>query len=117
FHRGHEHVIEVARRSVEHVDVVVFAGSADAIFVDVRAGWIRERFPDVAVSIARLDGDAPTPARFAAAVLYQAGTPDYLFSSEHDTAKAAAAAIGATYVPVDPARSAIATSATAIRAD
>ena len=48
-HVGHEHLIEVARRSSQKLDVVVFGNDGDPIPSATRARWIRDTFPNVTV--------------------------------------------------------------------
>lgn len=119
-HRGHEYVIELARRTTDRVTVAVFTSPRDAVPGFMRARWLRQLFtvggPDV-VEVRAPEGPV-APPKFAELVSAATRTKfEWLFSSEADAAPAAAKALGAVYVPVDPKREAIATSGREIRAD
>jgi NadR type nicotinamide-nucleotide adenylyltransferase len=112
-HRGHEHVIEVARRSSDDLDVVVFTSPNDAILGDTRVRWLREAFPGLSIHQA-------TPLSNFAEAIRRATTRtkyDVLYGSEIASGIAAAKSVGATFVPIDPEREAFPTSGTDIRKD
>lgn len=112
-HIGHEHLIEVARRCSDDLDVVVFATDGDPIPAATRIRWLRDAFPGVGVY-------ETTPiADFASAIRNATGRTDYnaFYGGEIAQGIAAANALGATFVPVDPARDAFPVSATQIRDD
>jgi NadR type nicotinamide-nucleotide adenylyltransferase len=122
-HRGHEYLIEFARAAVRNLTVVVFADEGDPIDSRVRVKWIAEQYPGVRVEhVTSPLGRIPTPARDhktawkqLARAVEPFGRHHYLFASELPYA-AAAEAIGAEFVPVDPARVVVPISGTAIRA-
>jgi len=119
-HRGHEYVIDVARGSVQELLVLVFASPGDPIPGDVRVRWLRELYPDVAVELVERTAPAllaPEVGELVAAVArHREHPPRFFFASELGYA-GAADALGATFVPVDPARGVFPTSGTALRAD
>jgi NadR type nicotinamide-nucleotide adenylyltransferase len=119
-HLGHQHLIDFARASVQHLTVLVFARSSDPIPGTTRAAWLREMAPGVHVMVAL---DEPTPAvedpdvkqRWTDLVRrYVPEGPAYFFASD-DHGFRFAEHLGAVYVPVDPKRQAVPISATAIR--
>jgi NadR type nicotinamide-nucleotide adenylyltransferase len=117
-HRGHEYVVDVARGSVQDLLVLVFASPGDPIPGEVRVRWLRELYPDVAVELVERSAPAllaPDPSELVAAVArHREQAPRFFFASEPHYA-AAAAALGATFVPVDPAREVFPISGTALR--
>lgn len=119
-HRGHEYVIDVARGSVQDLLVLVFASAGDPIPGNTRVGWLRELYPDVAVELVERTAPsliAPDPAELVAAVARHRKHPPRFFFASEPAYAAAADALGATFVPVDPARGVFPTSGTALRAD
>ena len=53
FHKGHEYVISTALNEMDKVVVVVYnATDTTDVPIEVRAGWIRQRFPSAGVIIA-----------------------------------------------------------------
>ncbi|MEO8554554.1 MAG: AAA family ATPase [Kofleriaceae bacterium] len=119
-HRGHEYVIDVARGSVQDLLVLVFASPGDPIPGEVRVRWLRELYPDVAVELVERTAPAllaPDPAELVAAVARHREHPPRFFFASEPAYAAAAEALGATFVPVDPARGVFPTSGTALRAD
>ena len=120
-HRGHQYLIEFARKSVERLTILVFADAADPITGETRVNWLRELYPDVAVVECRgklAAGDREFATKFARIVArtLPGESPSHFFSSEL-AYRAAADALGARFVPVDPTRAAIPTSGSAIRAN
>lgn len=118
-HRGHLLVIDAARASVEQLYVLVFTRPDDPIPGALRARWIRELYPDVTVTEIASTDEPSAPAAVAKlvhAVRHRPASPRYLFGSEPGY-RAAATALSATFVPIDPARVTIPTSGTAIRAN
>lgn len=123
-HRGHQHLIDFARFYAGTVTVVVGTLPTEPIPGRLRYLWMREAFPDL--QVLHLDEDLPQePAgpdddRFWAvwrtALLTLCPNPDFVFASEAYGTRLARA-LGATYVPVNPARDLVPISATAIRAD
>ncbi|MBX3159009.1 MAG: AAA family ATPase [Deltaproteobacteria bacterium] len=123
-HRGHEYLIEFARASVQKLTVLVFVDEGDPIPGRTRVKWIGEQYPDVRVEhVTTPFGCLPTPPHDDARSWAQLaelvepfGRHRYLFASELAFA-AAALAIGADFVPVDPARATVPISGTAIRSN
>lgn len=116
-HRGHQYVIDVARGSVEDVLVLVFASPRDPIAGHVRVRWLRELYPGVEVQLVERDTAVVDIGELVRAVaLHRNDPPRYFFASEPAYA-AAAIALGAQFVPVDPSRAVFPTSGTSLRAD
>jgi HTH-type transcriptional regulator, transcriptional repressor of NAD biosynthesis genes len=118
-HRGHQYVIECARAAVEQLTVFVFeARGADATEGYARVHWIRELYPGVEVVLveAALPRGVDFVEKFATAVRAHVPKPSHLFGSELEY-RSVASALGAAFVPVDPARATVPISATAIRAN
>ncbi|MDB4964057.1 MAG: cytidyltransferase-related domain protein [Myxococcales bacterium] len=116
-HRGHQYVIDVARASVDTLTVLVFTRTGDPVSGEVRAGWIRELYPDVTVVEVPVTAAPENPeyaSRLIELLRLHAGRPSYFFGSELSY-RSAADALQATFVPVDPARIAVPTSGSAIR--
>ena len=117
-HRGHQLVIDVARQSVQNLTVFVFEGPDPAIPGSTRAHWIRESYRDVDVVL--VPGPLPQGGdfaeQFAATIRKHVKAPSHLFASELQY-RSVASALGAEFVPIDPARMTIPTSGTAIRAN
>jgi NadR type nicotinamide-nucleotide adenylyltransferase len=119
-HRGHEYVIDVARGSVQDLLVLVFAAAGDPIPGEVRVRWLRELYPDVAVELVARTAPsllAPDPSELVAAVARHRNEPPRFFFASEPAYAAAAAALGAMFVPVDPSREVFPISGTALRAD
>jgi HTH-type transcriptional repressor of NAD biosynthesis genes len=124
FHRGHEHLVRTALAEVSELVVVVYdAPSVTAVPLEVRAGWIRVLFPEVRVVEARGGpeevGDSPgLMRRHEAFLLGLLGglRVDRFYSGEFYGAHVAAA-LGAEDRRVDPDRTEIPVSATALRRD
>lgn len=113
-HRGHEHLIEVARRSSEALDVVVFTSPNDAVPASTRMAWIAETFPGIGVY------ETVSVPDFALAIkkaIKRAPNYDTFYSAEIASGIPAAKAIGATFVPIDPNRETFPVASTQIRAD
>lgn len=119
-HRGHEHLIDEARRSCDHLWVLVCGRAGHDVPLDVRASWVRRRFTDVTV----VDVDQDTEGLpddgseiWARYTVRRLGFgPEAAFTSE-PYGEAWATAMGAVHVPVDPDRSRWPVSGTAVRAD
>lgn len=117
FHLGHDHLLRTAKAQVDHLVVLVGDAPGQTPPAEVRAGWIRALHPDVEVRV--VPEDIPeTPAAWGARALEVLGgrRPDLAFTSEA-YGEPWAAAMGARHVAVDPDRSAVAISGTALRAD
>lgn len=122
-HLGHVHLVDFARRYVDDLTVVVGSLAAEPIPGDLRVSWMRELFPDVRV-VHLQDENPQQPEehpRFwkiwresLLSVLPRA--VDFVFASEAYGMRLAEI-LGASFVPVDPLRSAVPMSGTAVRED
>ncbi|MEO8700597.1 MAG: AAA family ATPase [Kofleriaceae bacterium] len=120
-HRGHQYLIEFARASVDQLTILVSAGDGDEVPAPTRVKWLRELYPEVTVELvasALSPSDPEFSAKFTEVVIEQmkARRPEYFFSSEL-TYQGVAKTIGATFVPVDPPRTVMPISGTALRAN
>lgn len=117
-HRGHQYLLEFALASVEHLTVLVFTRDTDPVSGALRVQWITDLYPSAHVFAvpATIEVGDPRLAAKVAAVAAEYGKPDFFFSSELNY-RAAAAALGSTFVPVDPQRTVIPVSGEAIRAN
>lgn len=119
-HRGHGLLIETARaRCDEVVAIVCDAGWQDPPAA-VRAGWIHESFPDVGTlvldqdELGLADDDSEGWARVTVEALGRG--PDIVFTSE-EYGPRYAGFMGSRHVAVDPGRTSVPISGSAIRAD
>ncbi len=122
-HLGHQYLVDFARRYVDELTVVVEHVRDEPIPSSLRFGWMRELFPSCNV-VHLLDENPQDPSehldfwdiwkRSLERVLPH--PPDYVFASESYGPKLARV-LGAEFVPVDPARSIMPTSGTAVRND
>lgn len=121
-HAGHEHLIAAAASACERVTVQVLASSVESIPLEVRAAWVRERFPMLnvvaAMDDAEVDFDSPAAwdAHMAIIADLLDAPVDAVFTSDAYGAELAQR-LDAAWVPVDPGRSSLAVSGTAVRAD
>lgn len=116
-HAGHDLLIDTARAHCDSLTVLVCAKPAQTIPGIVRGAWLREAHLDVDVRVIedRLDDD--DTAAWAAETLRHLGrAPDVVFTSEAYGVPYSAL-MGARHVAVDPHRTLLPISATAIRAD
>jgi NadR type nicotinamide-nucleotide adenylyltransferase len=121
-HKGHQFLIECARSEAARITVLCYATpDFTAMPSAVRAKWIEDLYPDVQVLVP--DGappdSAPGPVHWAflRQWLVQAGVDaDVVFSSE-EYGPPFASALGLAHRMVDPARTRVPISATAIRDD
>ncbi len=121
-HAGHEHLIRTANRECERVTVEVLASRVESIPASARVDWIRELHPQARV----VTGMDEAPVDFADPAIWDLHMPvieelldapaDVVFSSDEYGAELARR-LGATWRQVDPGRSALTVSGTAIRAD
>jgi NadR type nicotinamide-nucleotide adenylyltransferase len=122
-HLGHVYLGEFASRYVDRLTIVVCSLSSEPIPGELRYTWMRELFP--LDNVVHLTDDLPQhpgehPNFWA---LWQAalqrvlpGQPDFVFASE-DYGWRLAQVLGATFVPVDLARTAVPATGTAVRTD
>jgi HTH-type transcriptional repressor of NAD biosynthesis genes len=122
-HAGHAYLIEVARRCVDELTVVVGTLAREPIAGELRVAWMRELFP--AVRVAHLADENPQdPSEhpqfweiWKASLQRVLPSPvDRVFASEAYGARLAAE-LGAQFVPIDPRRGIVPVSGTAVRAD
>jgi HTH-type transcriptional regulator, transcriptional repressor of NAD biosynthesis genes len=115
-HRGHKHLIDVARAQVDHLIVMIAHHPSQRIPGEVRAAWLREIHPDCDLRLVpdELEDDSQQWADFTRA--YLGFAPDVVFSSE-DYGPRFAALMGSRHVMVDRPRAAVPISATRIRQD
>jgi NadR type nicotinamide-nucleotide adenylyltransferase len=115
-HRGHKHLIDCARRQVDHLIVMVAHHPSQRIPGEVRAAWLRELHPDCDIRLVpdELEDDSQQWADFTRA--YLGFAPDIVFSSE-DYGPRFAALMGSRHVMVDRTRVTVPISATRIRQD
>lgn len=121
FHAGHEHLIAAAASTCDRVTVQVLASVRESIPVDVRAGWIRERFPmlDVVTGMDEAEVDFDSPAAWDAHMAVIVGlldSPvDAVFTGDAYGAELASR-LGAEWRWVDRGQG-LEVSGTAVRAD
>ncbi|WP_432975775.1 AAA family ATPase [Dactylosporangium sp. CA-233914] len=125
-HAGHHHLIDTAARACDEVTVVVAPSTVESIPLQDRLEWLREvhagsphvRFVGV-YDDTPIDYGSQQAWRAHTAVFRRAvgdRRVDRVFSSEA-YGEELARRFGAVHVPVDPARSAVPVSGTAVRAD
>ena len=123
-HKGHQFVIETARRETDHVIVIVYdAPRTTRVPLNVRAGWIRALYPDVQV-IEAWDGPEAVGDTPQIRALHESYVTNRLniagvthFYSSEFYGDHMSRALGAVNRIVDNARNVVPVSGTAIRAD
>ncbi len=122
-HAGHEHLLQVANKLSERLTILVCSLPADPIPGDLRVVWVRERFPEANVVHLR-DVIPQEPREHPAFWQIWRETIRRLVPESIDTVFASeeygwqlASELGASFVPVDPARAMVPVSGTAIRND
>ncbi len=121
-HLGHSYLIDAAAGQVDHLTVIVFSKVGEAVPGELRAGWLAELHPAVRVAHVPTtlvtDWNDPHIWEQWIALIRTVVPegPDVVFSSE-PYGDEVARRLGARHVCVDPDRSAVPISATAIRAD
>jgi HTH-type transcriptional regulator, transcriptional repressor of NAD biosynthesis genes len=116
-HRGHSYLIDVACMHAERVTAIVCDHAEQAIPGRLRAAWLQEMHPEVAVI--RIDDVYPSDdSRLWAelTVRWLGCAPGAVFSSE-DYGPVYAGLMGSAHVAVDRARTAVPCSGTQVRAD
>lgn len=122
-HLGHVYLGEFAGRFVDRLTIVVCSLRREPIPGELRFRWMRELFPFD--NVVHLTDELPQePAEHpdfwqlwkAALSRVLPGRPDYVFASEPYGWRLAEE-LGAAFVPVDAARSAVPVSGTAVRTD
>lgn len=120
-HLGHQYLVDFARNYVEHLTVLVCSLQSEPIPGDLRYRWMREMFPDVnVVHFTDENPQEPKDHPDFWQIWYDSirrvlpTGPDYVFASE-DYGGKLAEILGATYIPVDKARSLVPISGTQVR--
>ena len=124
FHRGHQYLFETALSQVDHLVVMIY-GCEDLIDVSLekRANWIRYLYPSVEIILApdgpMKVGDTPRIKQMHEDYILRKlkGRKISRFYSSEFYGEHVSKALGADDVRVDPNRSEIPISATAIRKD
>lgn len=121
FHIGHEHLIQTALRQCEKVSVMVIWGEGQDIDGETRVQWVKQTFPQVTVySVADIfvDDNNPEDSKLWAAYTKVVIEDDFdvVFSSE-PYGQWWADLMGVKSVSVDPHRTYLPVSGTAIRND
>ncbi|GII98125.1 NadR type nicotinamide-nucleotide adenylyltransferase [Sediminihabitans luteus] len=125
FHAGHAQLVRAALARCERVTVEVLTSSAESVPGDVRAAWVRDELPDA--HVVHGPDDAPVdyadPAAWDAHVAVMRalldpahGPVDAVFTSDAYGTELARR-FDATWARVDPDRSTVPVSGTAVRAD
>jgi NadR type nicotinamide-nucleotide adenylyltransferase len=116
-HRGHALLVETALARCARVDVIVCVRATDPIPGALRADWLRELHPSAQVQCIDDVYDPHDSELWARLTLRWLGArPDAVFSSEA-YGEAWARAMGCACVAVDPARTRVPISGTAVRSD
>ncbi|GIH14953.1 AAA family ATPase [Rugosimonospora africana] len=126
---GHHHLIRTAAANVERLTVVCMAAAVETIPLADRVAWLRaEHAADTTVTVVGIRCDAPTDyddetvwaaqvALMRAAVATVTAEPvDAVFTSEEYGGQLASW-FGAKHVPIDPDRTTVPISGSAVRAD
>lgn len=122
-HAGHVYLVEFASRFADRLTVVVGTLPREPIPGTLRYQWMRAMFPDA--NVVHLPDDLPQQPEEhphfwelwrSALLRVVPEAVDVVFASDAYGARLAQE-LGARFVPVDPARSVVTTSGTAIRAD
>src|SRR5476649_1538413 len=122
YHRGHEHLIRVARAAVDELTILVCSIESEPIPGGVRHEWVRGANPTcrvihVSEEVPQRPEDHPDFwAIWTDLVARHAGRVDVVFTSEHYGAELAAR-LGARHECVDLDRRQVPVSGSAIRAD
>jgi HTH-type transcriptional repressor of NAD biosynthesis genes len=123
-HRGHQYMIDFARRCVDELSVFVCSIRAEPIPGKLRFEWMRDHFGGVRVVHCEDENPqepAEDPDHFwpiwrQSLLARMDAPPDVVFASEPYGVRLAQE-LGAAFVPVDPLRQTVSISARQIRAD
>ncbi|MFP4426964.1 MAG: adenylyltransferase/cytidyltransferase family protein [Spirochaetaceae bacterium] len=122
-HRGHQYLVEFAHNYVDDLYVLVCTLSSEPIPGELRFHWMKELFPrdhiiHITEEIPEASRGEPDAERiWAESVRKAVSAPvDHVFASE-SYGSPLAEALGARFVPVDPAREVFPVSASLIRQD
>ncbi len=120
FHRGHQYLIDFARRSCKQLTIMIFVHPGDPVAKGQRRSWIARHLEDPAIAVheveTTLSDETAIPTKFKAMIAPFVQGVSHFFTSELSY-RSVADALGSTFVPVDPSRAAIPISGTAIRAN
>jgi HTH-type transcriptional regulator, transcriptional repressor of NAD biosynthesis genes len=113
-HRGHKHLIDSARRQVDHLVVMVAHHPSQVIPGELRKAWLERIHPDCDIRLVpdELEDDSRRWAEFT--IDYLGRAPDVVFTSE-DYGWEFARHMGSRHVMIDHARSAVPISGTKVR--
>src|SRR5262249_51430981 len=124
-HRGHQYMIDFARRMVDELTVLVCSIPTEPILGELRFQWMRDHFGRVRV-VHCTDENPQEPAgpdddRFweiwrASVLSRMEGPLDFVFASEAYGVRLARE-LGAQFIPVDPLREMVPCSGTMLRDD
>src|SRR3954471_24520661 len=114
-HRGHKHLIDTARRQVDHLVVVLAHHPSQKIPGELRKAWLEEIHPDCDIRLEpdELDDDSRQWAAWTLSYLGRA--PDVVFTSE-DYGEQFAGFMSWGHVMVDRDRPTVPISGTTVRA-
>lgn len=115
FHLGHMYLVDVARAHCDKLIVWICEKAEQTVLGHVRAGWIKELYPDVEVRLVPdtlADDDTLGWANYTVRVLGKA--PDIVFTSE-DYGEPYAKAMGSEHFLVDKHRTHVPMSGTKVR--
>ena len=121
-HAGHQYLIARARQQVTSLDLVLFTKTSEPIPGHLRAAWLRELYPDLAVHHLHVDHQVDYESAEAWSFWVHAirsvmpSGPDLVFSSE-PYGDELARRLGARHVQVDADRARVPVSASQIRAN
>jgi HTH-type transcriptional repressor of NAD biosynthesis genes len=120
-HLGHRYLVDFARNYVDNLTVLVCSIQSEPIPGDLRYRWMREMFPDVnVVHVTDENPQEPKDHPDFWQIWYESirrvlpNGPDYVFASENYGWQLAEI-LGASYIPVDHARSLVPISGTQVR--
>lgn len=115
-HRGHKHLIDSARKKVDHLIVLVAHHPTHSISGEMRLEWLREIHPDCDVRLVadELENESEPWAKFT--LQYLGRPPDVVFSSE-DYGPVYASIMGSRHLMIDRLRTTVPVSGTMIRND
>lgn len=122
FHRGHQLLIKTALKMSDRLTVILCQTPRYKIPPEIRAAWITDTFPGLALKILHhdpaLDSDSTAISKVWAelTVKFLGYSPDAVFTSEN-YGDPYASFMGAQHVLVDLARKKVPISATKIRSD
>ncbi|QOV88745.1 AAA family ATPase [Humisphaera borealis] len=113
-HRGHKYLIDIARRQVDELIVMLCHHPSQKIPGELRRDWLREIHPDCQIHLVpdELEDDSRQWADFT--VRYLGRSPDVVFSSE-SYGPVFASLMGSRHVMVDQPREAVPISGTRVR--